>query len=60
MVRFRYATESPYLRASFSLAPVESFDEGFRRLADVIRAERAEQVPGHAHDGAKVHKEKRI
>ena len=35
---------SPYMRASYSLAPVEKFDEAFRRLAELVREERAKQV----------------
>ena len=30
---------SPYLRASYSLAPVEKFDVAFERLAELIREE---------------------
>ena len=30
---------SPYLRASYSIAPVEKFDEAMSRLADIIREE---------------------
>ncbi len=30
---------SPYLRASYSIAPEEKFDEAFRRLAELIREE---------------------
>ncbi len=31
---------SPYLRASYSIAPEDKFDEAFRRLAELIREER--------------------
>ena len=34
---------SPYVRASYSLAPVDKFDEAFRRLAQLIREEREKQ-----------------
>ena len=30
---------SPYLRASYSIAPVDQFDEAMARLADLIRGE---------------------
>ena len=31
--------KSPYLRASYSIAPEDKFDEAFRRLAKIIREE---------------------
>ena len=34
--------KSPFLRASFSLAPVDKFDVAFERLAELIREEQEE------------------
>lgn len=35
---------SQYLRASYSIAPIEKFDEAFRRLAELIREEKMAHV----------------
>ena len=35
---------SPYLRASYSIADEDKFDEAFRRLAQLIREEREKQA----------------
>ena len=44
--------ESPYMRASYSIADVSKFDLAFERLADVIREEkeRAEGDSGGAEE----------
>lgn len=40
--------KSPYLRASYSIAPEEKFDEAFQRLAELIREE--QELQGKANE----------
>ena len=43
--------ESPYMRASYSIADVSKFDLAFERLADVIREEKERVAPARGEGG---------
>lgn len=46
---------SPYLRASYSIAPEEKFDEAFRRLANIIRrAQQKQKISASGENKANV------